>query len=447
MFRLTLSRLAGTFLLTLLGAGCAASEADPLVSSDPPEGGGTAAGTGVISCGCHAPEAPAYPFASRIRGYAVPQYAGTPASDVDDIIRSLYATWREQRLVDACGGKVVRVPEDGAPNRTVSEAHGYGMLLSAFMAGSDPNAKADFDALLAAYQQNQVGSGSVLMTWELAWSEPASCDPSNGERGSATDGDLDIAYALLLADLQWGSGCDGGPDYRGLALELLGAIRDRNVGEDESFLTMGDFQDPSRRTTRVSDFMPTHLRAFANATGESVWTNVLDGEYALVENVQTLDAPSTGLVPDFIRDRGAGWRRPDGQVIESITDRDYSYNACRAPWRIGLDALLHGDERALRIVGRINTFATNKTGRVATAVAAGWTLEGEPLSSDDPTYEFITPLAVAAVASRDGAWADAIFQHVRASGLDDDYYPDTVAMLSLLAISGNWWSPADVSCK
>jgi len=44
---------------------------------------------------------------------------------------------------------------------------------------------------------------------------------------SATDGDLDIAYALLLADNQWGS--SGSVDYKAEALAVLSDILDKEV--------------------------------------------------------------------------------------------------------------------------------------------------------------------------------------------------------------------------
>ena len=57
----------------------------------------------------------------------------------------------------------------------------------------------------------------------MAWAQNESCQDIEG-RNSATDGDLDIAYALLLADVQWGS--IGEINYRGEAERTLEAIVD-----------------------------------------------------------------------------------------------------------------------------------------------------------------------------------------------------------------------------
>ncbi|MBK7196651.1 MAG: hypothetical protein IPH80_29580 [Myxococcales bacterium] len=55
----------------------------------------------------------------------------------------------------------------------------------------------------------------------MAWAQDAACHTAPGAT-TATDADLDIAYALLLADRQWGSA--GAIDYRGAALRMLAAI-------------------------------------------------------------------------------------------------------------------------------------------------------------------------------------------------------------------------------
>ena len=47
-----------------------------------------------------------------------------------------------------------------------------------------------------------------------------------GRTSSATDGDMDIAYSLLLADKQWGS--DGEIDYLKQGKKVIDAIMERN---------------------------------------------------------------------------------------------------------------------------------------------------------------------------------------------------------------------------
>ena len=62
------------------------------------------------------------------------------------------------------------------------------------------DARADFEGLLAFY--NAFPNEHGLMCWNIARlgrDMEVHLDPAKGARGSATDGDLDAAYALLLA--------------------------------------------------------------------------------------------------------------------------------------------------------------------------------------------------------------------------------------------------------
>jgi endo-1,4-beta-D-glucanase Y len=48
---------------------------------------------------------------------------------------------------------------------TVSEAMGYGMLITAFMAGHDPEAKKYFDGLYRFYKKHPSKNNPRLMAW------------------------------------------------------------------------------------------------------------------------------------------------------------------------------------------------------------------------------------------------------------------------------------------
>src|SRR5690606_31949970 len=98
-----------------------------------------------------------------------------------------------------------------------------------------------------------------------------------------TDGDLDIAYALLLADRVWGS--KGEFDYRKEARQVIDALAERVVSRSGRFLTFGDWARDRRRygnATRSSDFAVEHLRAFEKATGSRRWAAVRSGTYDIV---------------------------------------------------------------------------------------------------------------------------------------------------------------------
>ena len=143
---------------------------------------------------------------------ATPYYPGTikpshiSQAVMDQQLTAFYTEWKALYLSQACSSDsyFVNVSADHkpvgggtAPNTlTVSEAHGYGMLLSVMMAGQDPDAQKIFDGMVRYFEDHPAKSDPGLM----AWNQVEGCGNAIGRfRGdaSATDGDLDIAYALL----------------------------------------------------------------------------------------------------------------------------------------------------------------------------------------------------------------------------------------------------------
>jgi Endoglucanase Y len=150
------------------------------------------------------------------------------AAERDSQVRAFYREWRARYVVQECGdGRYfVKVNADHRPvggdtapkTITVSEAHGYGMLITVMMGAHDNDARDIFDGMVRYFRDHPAVSSPHLM----AWNQVEGCANSGGTfRGkvSATDGDLDIAYALLLADRQWGS--DGAINYRQEAREVM----------------------------------------------------------------------------------------------------------------------------------------------------------------------------------------------------------------------------------
>ena len=129
---------------------------------------------------------------------------------------------------------------------TVSEAMGYGMLLTAYMADADKNAKACFDGLNRFRKRYPSKINPAFMCWKI----PASEKAVSGD--CATDGDLDMALALLIAHQQWGEAA-----YLKEATDLIHQISVTLVRPDFS-LRLGDWNSKPGQT-RPSDFMPAHF--------------------------------------------------------------------------------------------------------------------------------------------------------------------------------------------
>jgi hypothetical protein len=292
----------------------------------------------------------------------------------------------------------------------------------------------------------------------MAWAQKQNC--TNVDGSSATDGDLDIAYALLLADAQWGSSSNNkdGIDYRSAALHMIDAIRQQELNRQTYAVLLGnsvEYDSKDYFDSRTSDFMPDHFRAFKNVTKDSAWDHALDNNYRLFKFLQDTYSPEAGLVPDFLQKIHIGTNTntknasisaipAKPRYLETRYDGVYYYNACRVPWRIASDFLLHGDPRAAAFLGRINHWLRATTKGNPDNISAGYTLSGEDLPKHYfEALSFITPFTVSAMTGKQNQpWLNACYDYlVRFKLQDFDYYDNSIKMIGLIILSGNYWSP------
>lgn len=206
------------------------------------------------------------------------------------------------------------------------------------MAGYDPQAKDYFDGLYRFYKAHPSVNNPALMAWQrikTGAGDIIDTPPSNSDDGSrsATDGDMDIAYALLLADKQWGS--SGPIDYLSEGKAAIAAIMKEDVNQQKWSLKFGDWvenNDPDYGlATRPSDFMLSHLRAFGNAAGDPNWAKVADNTYGIIQTISTKYSPTTGLLPDFVVWSNGGYAPSPPNLLETDRDGYFSWNAARVP--------------------------------------------------------------------------------------------------------------------
>jgi hypothetical protein len=125
--------------------------------------------------------------------------------------------------------------------------------------------------------------------------------------------------------------------------------------------------------------------------------------------------------------------------LENTTDGQYNYNAGRDPWRLGTDALLNNDPVSLAQTRRISEWAVTATGGNPQNIQAGYDLDGTPLANYFTTF-FAAPLGVAAMTvPTQQTGLNAIYDAV--SDTQEDYYEDSVTLLCLLVMTGNYWDP------
>lgn len=336
-------------------------------------------------------------------------------------VRRYYEYWKGKYLIPS-----TRFPGDFKVNYdgkgvTVSEAIGYGMMITAFMADEDPAARTYFDGLDRFRKRFPSSINPALMCWKI----PAGERP--GKNDAATDGDLDIAYALLMARERW-----GGEGYLAEAKSLIAAIGSSLVRPDGS-LRLGDW-NLAPGQTRPCDFMPVHFRAFGKVMGDPLWEKVENRSYEILDQLQSGAGKGTGLVPDFAIEKEGRWIPAKPGFLEGKYDGDYYYNACRVPWRIGWASMITGDHRAKEILTHFMGWSRRSV-KDPLRFRAGYRLDGKPLrNSDYETACFISPTGVAAMALGDHDWETAVMDY--ALGSREEYYEDSLNLLCLLLMRG-----------
>lgn len=367
---------------------------------------------------------------------------------MDNDVRVFFDRWKSDYLAEAGttpdGTTMYRVIHSKTkPQETVSEGQGYGMIIMAHMAGYDPAARTIFDGLWAFARQHPSSVDPRLMAWQV---------PENSNTGidAAFDGDADMAYGLLLADNQWGS--DGAVNYRLQAQQLLTAIMESMVGPKSHLPMLGDWitregAPYSQYTPRSSDFMPGHFRSWYAITGNQGWQSLLQATQTAITQVQTDYSPKTGLLPDFLVPVSGNDHRlkpAPANFLEGPDDGHYEYNAGRDPWRIGTDALLNGDPVSLAQTRKIADWIYAATNAQAKNIKDGYYLDGRPLRPDDDfTSFFAAPFGVAAMTRpNQQQFLNDIYTAVRQQ--HEDYFEDSVTLLCMLVMSGNFWTPVNL---
>jgi len=358
---------------------------------------------------------------------------------LDTQTQLFYDEWKSEYLKNDCGNTSEYYVFSGNGAKNISEAQGYGMMITAFFAGYDTDAQMLFDGLYQFYKLHPSIINNNLMDWQQV-----SCnDAQSSDDDSASDGDIDIAFALLLAHIQWGS--NGLINYLLEAKIITNAIMQDEINQNIWSIKLGDWSNANDPDyfygTRSSDFITDHFKAFSCFNNN--WNNVIDICYSLIGNMQNSYSPTTGLIPDFIINLNINPIPAGVNYLEANTDGDYSYNACRVPWRLGTDYLINGDLRAKTAISKINTWLVSATNGNIASISNGYALNGTAqFSWNDAT--FIGPFTVGAMLDiSNQTWLNNLYDELVLNNnlADGDYYSNTIKLLSMITISGNYWVP------
>jgi len=382
-----------------------------------------------------------------------------PGGYLNSDVEAAYAKWKNDLVTTSNAGgymRVQRTATDGIDacrplNSTVSEGIGYGMLLAVYM-----NDQTLFDNLWLYEQQNLDQNG--LMNW-------APDGSGNSCGGAATDADEDMAFALLMADRQWGGQGMLKQSYMQTAITQITNIWDWEIF-DWNWLRAGDGNWATNANINISYLAPAYYRAFAQADpstcpqGTTIaqastakwgdagnqycdrWWGVLDQAYlTIADSLNSANGNSgNGVVPAWCNDsNGAPCTSASGEPF------NYQYDACRTPFRIGLDWCWNSEPRAQSYLGQISGFFN---GIGAANIVDGYALNGAPQAATTLpdggvplAAPFVGPAGVGAMSS--GTYQQFLNDTYTLVASDElfvggEYYASSWTVMSLLMMTGSF---------
>lgn len=277
-----------------------------------------------------------------------PASVAPPPVALESILQTTWQGYKAQ-FIQTDG----RVIDPKAGNITTSEGQSYAMLRAVWL-----NDRPTFDAVYTWSVNNLRVRGDQLFAWKwgpkslLAQALSLGGNPLNeaptNEWGvldatAATDADVDIALALLMAYERWQNS-----DYLKQAQALLNDIWLQETAQSSlgPVLLAGDWYKnaapmPETVDLNPSYFAPYAYRLFAQVDKTHPWQELVNTSYTLLEKAQA--ATTTHLPPDWV-----WFNRTTGELglFEGPQNKrsDYGYEALRSPWRLALDAWLFGPE-------------------------------------------------------------------------------------------------------
>lgn len=222
-----------------------------------------------------------------------------------------------------------RVVDTANQDISHSEGQGYGMLFAVY---AD-----DKDAFQQMWQWTQqvLARDDHLYHWKYqpCPSQDRACvrDTNN-----ASDGDILIAWALLLAAEQWQQ-----PRWQQAALQTLATVKSKLIARRFGHLVLlpavyGFEQGNEQVQLNLSYWVFPALEAFSQQTQDPIWHQLyLSGEHL----IHLAQFGQWHLPPDWVM------LNARGLSLEGTLSPDYAYNACRIPLYLAMSE--HGDRALL----------------------------------------------------------------------------------------------------
>lgn len=278
---------------------------------------------------------------------------------------------------------------------TTSEGQSYAMLRAVWIDDKDA-----FDTVWKWTKDNLKRKEDRLFGWRWGQRSDGSHGflPGGGEN-SASDADVDIALALILASRRWNNRA-----YQNEAKLLLKDIWDKEVVviPTGTYLVAGNWAKAvDKFVINTSYLAPYSFRIFASVDQDHDWLSLVKPSYDLLEKsgwAKLNKNQGVGLPPDWLEVAS-----PSGQLappsINNLTT-DYSYDALRVPWRVALDWHFNKDEQARKYL-QSNFNVLVDSFRKESKLIDRYSHDGRKLSSNENPAMYATSLSFVSLIDQD----------------------------------------------
>jgi endoglucanase len=352
-----------------------------------------------------------HPFPQNVN-YA---FGVKPTTITSDLVKTEYNRFKSL-LVPKCNNSL-RVIYSDDKTQTRGEAIGFGMILAGYMGD-----KETFDGLYDFYKSKLTPEAKNMMAWNVT------CD-GYVDKGSATDVDIDVAFALIVGFNQWGGA------YLNESKQILKLLSTYMITTCSGVKILYPGYNSGTwggcKETDIQYYTPAFFRIFAKVSGDEIWNQLADDSYIVLNASANTD---TGLVPDWQTANGIG-------LPPSYRTAYFRYDACRVPWRMSLDYLWNGNEKAKKWCTTISNWAY-KIGPAN--INDGYNLDGTPNNGGNHNSAFVGGFAVSSMCNNQ-AMADSFGAEL--NKINDTYWFNlSTRCLYLVTMSGNFWEPTKY-CK
>lgn len=314
-------------------------------------------------------------------------YINSGASDTNQVfspytlLTSSWSKYKDVYILDE--GRVIDPSQNDI---TTSEGQSYALLRSVWM-----DDRETFDKVWKWTQEILKRPEDELFGWRWGQLEDGSYGfIVDGGINAASDSDTLIALALILANRRWGEQA-----YLDSALKILPdlwKIETEEIGGKRYMIAGNWASDDQRIVLNPSYFAPFAWKVFAQVDSQRDWMSLVDPAYEILNTVGNLPLDKekgVGLPPNWIEiDRQTGNIK---DAREEALTTDYSYDALRVPWQIGLDYMWFQDPKALDYLQNSFTFLTQEY-QDKQMIHGTYTHDGIPLNELEHPLMYATSL-------------------------------------------------------